>query len=248
MIEGRPGLGDLAAARLGRADRGVRAREGRRLGRDPARTPPSTSASPMRSSRTAPTPGTPRARASAFSARWPMRTGRRSTTSATSGSIPARRTPSCWKTRSISRRLPASSARSDGGQDTVMYLEGSDQHRGWFHSSLLESCGTRGVAPYDVVLTHGFVLDEQGRKMSKSLGNVTAPQEVMKAVRRRYSAHVGVRVGLRRRSAHRSGNPEDHRRHLSQAAQYPPLDARHAGAFPRRGSRRGRAGCRNWSG
>jgi len=66
-----------------------------------------------------------------------------------------------------------------GGADTVMYLEGSDQHRGWFQSSLLESCGTRGVAPYDVVLTHGFVLDENGRKMSKSLGNVTAPQQVI---------------------------------------------------------------------
>jgi isoleucyl-tRNA synthetase len=70
--------------------------------------------------------------------------------------------------------------KHDGGPDTVMYLEGSDQHRGWFHSSLLESCGTRGRAPFDVVLTHGFVLDEQGRKMSKSLGNVTAPQDVMK--------------------------------------------------------------------
>jgi isoleucyl-tRNA synthetase len=67
-----------------------------------------------------------------------------------------------------------------GGPDTVMYLEGSDQHRGWFHSSLLESCGTRGVAPFDVVLTHGFVLDEHGRKMSKSLGNTVAPQDVMK--------------------------------------------------------------------
>ncbi len=67
-----------------------------------------------------------------------------------------------------------------GGADTVMYLEGSDQHRGWFHSSLLESCGTRGRAPFDVVLTHGFVLDEQGRKMSKSTGNVTAPQDVIK--------------------------------------------------------------------
>ena len=61
-----------------------------------------------------------------------------------------------------------------------MYLEGSDQHRGWFQSSLLESCGTRGVAPFDVVLTHGFVLDEDGRKMSKSLGNVTAPQDVIR--------------------------------------------------------------------
>ena len=70
--------------------------------------------------------------------------------------------------------------KDDGGPDTVMYLEGSDQHRGWFHSSLLESCGTRGRAPFDVVLTHGFVLDEDGRKMSKSLGNVTAPQDVIK--------------------------------------------------------------------
>ena len=70
--------------------------------------------------------------------------------------------------------------KADGGPDTVMYLEGSDQHRGWFQSSLLESCGTRGRAPFDVVLTHGFVLDENGRKMSKSLGNVTAPQDVIK--------------------------------------------------------------------
>ena len=59
-----------------------------------------------------------------------------------------------------------------------LYLEGSDQHRGWFHSSLLESCGTRGRAPFDAVLTHGFVMDDQGRKMSKSLGNVMSPQEV----------------------------------------------------------------------
>jgi isoleucyl-tRNA synthetase len=60
-----------------------------------------------------------------------------------------------------------------------LYLEGSDQHRGWFHTSLLESCGTRGRAPFEAVLTHGFVLDEKGRKMSKSLGNVVAPQDVM---------------------------------------------------------------------
>jgi len=61
-----------------------------------------------------------------------------------------------------------------------LYLEGSDQHRGWFHSSLLESCGTRGRAPYDAVLTHGFVLDEKGHKMSKSLGNVITPADIMK--------------------------------------------------------------------
>ncbi|MGO9771605.1 MAG: isoleucine--tRNA ligase [Roseiarcus sp.] len=69
----------------------------------------------------------------------------------------------------------------DDGADEVMYLEGSDQHRGWFQSSLLESCGTRGRAPFDVVLTHGFTLDEKGRKMSKSLGNQTFPQDVIKA-------------------------------------------------------------------
>ena len=68
----------------------------------------------------------------------------------------------------------------DGGRDEIMYLEGSDQHRGWFHSSLLEGCGTRGRAPYDAVLTHGFVLDENGRKMSKSVGNVVAPQTVIR--------------------------------------------------------------------
>jgi isoleucyl-tRNA synthetase len=61
-----------------------------------------------------------------------------------------------------------------------VYLEGSDQHRGWFHSSLLESCGTRGRAPYDEVITHGFTMAEDGRKMSKSLGNIVSPQEVIK--------------------------------------------------------------------
>ena len=61
-----------------------------------------------------------------------------------------------------------------------VYLEGSDQHRGWFHSSLLEACGTRGRAPYDTVITHGFTMDEEGRKMSKSLGNTVVPQDVMK--------------------------------------------------------------------
>jgi isoleucyl-tRNA synthetase len=72
--------------------------------------------------------------------------------------------------------------KRDGGSDVVMYLEGSDQHRGWFQSSLLESCGTRGRPPYDVVLTHGFVLDEKGEdKMSKSRGNAASPQEVARS-------------------------------------------------------------------
>ena len=71
-------------------------------------------------------------------------------------------------------------SRDDLKWPADLYLEGSDQHRGWFHSSLLESCGTRGRAPYDAVLTHGFVMAEQGVKMSKSLGNTVAPQEVLK--------------------------------------------------------------------
>ena len=61
-----------------------------------------------------------------------------------------------------------------------MYLEGSDQHRGWFHTALLTSLATRGRAPYDSVLTHGFTLDGNGRKMSKSMGNTVAPQDIMK--------------------------------------------------------------------
>jgi isoleucyl-tRNA synthetase len=76
--------------------------------------------------------------------------------------------------------LAAIKRKADGGPEVVMYLEGSDQHRGWFQSSLLESCGTRGRAPFDVVVTHGFTLDEHGHKMSKSLGNTVAPQDVIK--------------------------------------------------------------------
>ncbi|MEL6978688.1 MAG: isoleucine--tRNA ligase [Pseudomonadota bacterium] len=68
----------------------------------------------------------------------------------------------------------------DGLWPASLYLEGTDQHRGWFHSSLLQGCGTRGRAPYERVLTHGFALDEQGQKMSKKLGNGVAPQDVLK--------------------------------------------------------------------
>lgn len=69
--------------------------------------------------------------------------------------------------------------RPEIGQSADMYLEGSDQHRGWFQSSLLESVATRGVPPFKEVLTHGFVVDGQGRKQSKSAGNVTAPSEII---------------------------------------------------------------------
>ncbi len=70
--------------------------------------------------------------------------------------------------------------REDLSWPADMYLEGSDQHRGWFHSSLLHSSGTRGKAPYKSILTHGFVVDGKGQKMSKSLGNVIAPDEIIK--------------------------------------------------------------------
>jgi isoleucyl-tRNA synthetase len=76
--------------------------------------------------------------------------------------------------------------RPDGIWPASVYLEGTDQHRGWFHSSMLQSCGTRGRAPYDAVVTHGFALDENGMKMSKSLGNTTAPEDVI----RQYGADI----------------------------------------------------------
>jgi isoleucyl-tRNA synthetase len=126
--------------------------------------------------------------------------------------------PSCWRTA-----RPEMAGR--------LYLEGSDQHRGWFHSSLLESCGTRGRAPYDAVLTHGFVIDEDGRKMSKSLGNPVAPQQVIEQSAPT-SCGSGSSSDYCRGPADRPGDPEDERRFLPQAAQHDPLDARFARAFP----------------
>ena len=78
--------------------------------------------------------------------------------------------------------------RADGTSDGIadLYLEGTDQHRGWFHSSMLQACGTMGRAPYRGVLTHGFTLDEKGNKMSKSLGNTIGPDEVI----RQYGADI----------------------------------------------------------
>ncbi|MBV1865794.1 MAG: isoleucine--tRNA ligase [Rhodobacteraceae bacterium] len=78
--------------------------------------------------------------------------------------------------------------REDGAPDGIadLYLEGTDQHRGWFHSSLLQSCGTNGRAPYRGVLTHGFTLDAKGVKMSKSLGNTIVPEQVV----RQYGADI----------------------------------------------------------
>jgi isoleucyl-tRNA synthetase len=78
--------------------------------------------------------------------------------------------------------------RADGSDDGLadLYLEGTDQHRGWFHSSMLQSCGTQGRAPYRGVLTHGFTLDEKGMKMSKSIGNTVSPEDVI----RQYGADI----------------------------------------------------------
>ncbi|QOJ17362.1 MAG: isoleucine--tRNA ligase [Phycisphaeraceae bacterium] len=71
-------------------------------------------------------------------------------------------------------------ARTDGGPSADLYLEGSDQHRGWFQASLLPSIGVRGVAPYKALLTHGFIVDKDGRKMSKSLGNTLEVEDLLK--------------------------------------------------------------------
>ncbi len=78
--------------------------------------------------------------------------------------------------------------REDGTEDGIadVYMEGTDQHRGWFHSSMLQACGTKGCAPYRNVVTHGFTLDEKGNKMSKSLGNTIVPEEVI----RQYGADI----------------------------------------------------------
>src|ERR1700738_477823 len=172
-------LGDLAPARLGRADRGVRARKGRRFGRNP------------------------RGRRGQQPHRRCLRAGRRRRLvpgrrpRALSWDQPQRRVKKVddicdvWFDSGSTHAfvledpvhfpgLAGIKRKVDGGDDTVMYLEGSDQHRGWFQSSLLESCGPRGRAPFDIVLTHGFTQDEHGRKMSKSLGNTIEPQAVIK--------------------------------------------------------------------
>ena len=86
-----------------------------------------------------------------------------------------------WFDSGITHRAVVEKRHEELGHPPVdLYLEGSDQHRGWFQSSLLTSVATTGIAPYLTVLTHGFVLDEEGKKMSKSLGNVVAPQDIIK--------------------------------------------------------------------
>ena len=107
-----------------------------------------------------------------------------------------------------------------------LYLEGSDQHRGWFHSSLLVSCMLNGVPPYKALLTHGFAVDGEGKKMSKSKGNVVAPQKVSNTlgaeILRLWVAatdYSGELVDLRR-------DPEARRRELPPHPQHAALPAR----------------------
>ncbi len=117
-----------------------------------------------------------------------------------------------------------------------IYVEGSDQHRGWFQSSLLESCGTRGRAPYNAVLTHGFTMDAKGMKMSKSLGNTISPIDLMKE----YGADI-LRLWALSRRFHRGppdreGDPGRGRRPVSQAQEHFPLPARRARRLQRGGA------------
>jgi len=90
----------------------------------------------------------------------------------------SRDTLDVWFDSGSTHRTVLRGSHPELGYPADMYLEGSDQHRGWFHSSLLVSCMTDGIAPYKALLTHGFTVDGQGRKMSKSLGNTVAPQQV----------------------------------------------------------------------
>jgi isoleucyl-tRNA synthetase len=120
-----------------------------------------------------------------------------------------------------------------------LYLEGSDQHRGWFHSSLLTSCMINGIAPYKSLLTHGFVVDGDGRKMSKSLGNTLAPRGVRHA-RRGDPAPLGGVDRLRGRAVALRRDPEARRRGVPAGPQHAALPA----VEPRRLRRRGRRGAR----
>ena len=106
-----------------------------------------------------------------------------------------------------------------------LYLEGSDQHRGWFHSSLLTSVAMHGRAPYRGVLTHGFTVDEKGRKMSKSIGNTLVPQKLTEHSGRGCGASVGGGDRLRQRNERVGRNLEAHGGFLPPHPQYPAVSA-----------------------
>ena len=155
-------LDAVAAAPVGRAAAVLRRQGNRRAAPGHARR--CWSSPRPRSSMAASRPGS--RRRTKTSASMPRNTAS-SPTRWTSGSIPARRMRRCCRSRPASWAFPAD-----------LYLEGSDQHRGWFHSSLLTSSMLNGAPPYEALLTHGFAVDGDGKKMSKSKGNVVAPQKV----------------------------------------------------------------------
>ena len=140
-------------------------------------------------------------------------------------------------------RAPARARiRSKRAFPADLYLEGSDQHRGWFHSSLLTSCMLNGVPPYKALLTHGFVVDGEGRKMSKSKGNVVAPQKIADTLG---AEILRLWVGgdrLLRRAVDLRRDPEARRRELPAHPQHAALPARQHRGF-RCGARRGAGGA-----
>src|SRR5262245_15850124 len=144
----------------------------------------SSSTSPGSSRRRAPTRGTPGRRPTSFrpgrtSAASPAGTSRPRPTSWTCGSTPVSHIAVLRAGEWPELVKGGSGATSGSRRPADLYVEGHDQHRGWFQSSLLTSVALYGDAPYDGVITHGFVVDGQGRKMSKSLGNVVAPQDLI---------------------------------------------------------------------
>ena len=204
------GLVHLAPARLGCADSGGRLREVRRGDPDGGRS----SNAPRRSSTsTAPTPGT---------------SGR-----SKSSSPPGLTCPACGGTE-FERERDILDVWFDSGSSheavlpfrdeltwpADMYLEGSDQHRGWFQSSLLVGLGTRGRPPFREVLTHGFLIDVDGRKMSKSLGNTILPQEVIKESGAETLRLVGRDERLPGGAAGRQADPAASRRGLPQDPEH----------------------------
>ena len=124
------------------------------------------------------------------------------------------------------RKTRMGSHSQDTGFPADLYLEGSDQHRGWFHSSLLESCMVNGVPPYKALLTHGFAVDGEGKKMSKSKGNVVSPQKVSRHARRRNPAAVGGGDRLFGRAVDLRRDPEARGGKLSPHPQHAALPAR----------------------
>ena len=150
-------------------------------------------------------------------------------TSSTCGSTPAPRTPSRWRTREAFPQLAGIRRVRDGGADRVMYLEGSDQHRGWFQSSLLESCGTRGAR----ALRRGAHARLHPRREGRGEDVEVQGQHALAAgpdedLRRRHPAPVGGLLRLFERHPLRARHPAGHGRVLPQAQEHAALDARHA--------------------